>query len=77
MAGTEYTHYVARIVIEKVSREVVPTGGYSHGKADVKPGERVVTEVTSIVTKADNIATLVLKTRGHLAVETEGVELSV
>lgn len=63
------SHYVARITIEKVDRVAIPTGGYMHGKAETKPGDRIVTEVATVVTKADDLTALVRKTQGHLAVE--------
>lgn len=56
-------HYVARVVIEKVTPAEKPQYANQTGK------ERQVEEVATVVTKAADLTTLIKKVDTHLAAE--------
>lgn len=62
----ESSHYVARIVVERVDHKLIETYG-GVGNSKIREPKRTVTELTALTLKSDELDALVERVGKHLA----------
>lgn len=68
---THKTHYVARIVVTRVTKTLINTPG-SRTAAEETEANRVVTEVASIVVNAGTVTLLSNRVANHMELVVDG-----